>query len=66
MSAELRKLSRAEYRRRLRVLGKHRADGKRGRRGAVRAMATEDSFPTLAERGFVVGQRRLILPGDEG
>jgi hypothetical protein len=65
MSGELADLPRGEYRRRMRQLGHRRAEGKRGRRAAIRSTSKPETFPELDQRGFVVARSQLVLPDQQ-
>jgi hypothetical protein len=61
--------TRAERRRTLRAAGQKRADGKRGRRGAIRipdvnGVPYEAAMRGLYERGFTVAKPRIWTPED--
>lgn len=61
-------MNRAERRRQERELGTKRADGKRGRRAALRVTETPQrkvlDLSALHARGFVLAKPKIALPGE--
>jgi hypothetical protein len=61
-------MNRAERRRKERQLGVKRAQGKRGRRSALRSNETPRrkvlDLSALHARGFVLAKPKIVLPGE--